>query len=65
MKAEDCTDEKSNTLMHIKESKVDDIGSNVKTTHVNELKLGETREMDIKNFKQSSSKNKDVFPGVR
>lgn len=24
-----------------------------------------TQEMDIKNFKQSASKNKDVFPGVR
>lgn len=24
-----------------------------------------TQEMDIKNFKQSPSKNKDVFPGVR
>lgn len=36
MKAEDCTDAKLNTLMHIKESKVDDIGSNVKTAHINE-----------------------------
>ena len=24
-----------------------------------------THETDIKNFKQSPSKNKDVFPGVR
>lgn len=40
MKAEDCTDAKLNTLMHIKESKVDDIGSNVKTTHISKLELG-------------------------
>ncbi|TKC33488.1 hypothetical protein EI555_000333, partial [Monodon monoceros] len=40
MKAEDCTGTKLNRLTHIKESKVDDIGSNVKTTHINELELG-------------------------
>ncbi|XP_057392490.1 Fanconi anemia group J protein isoform X2 [Balaenoptera acutorostrata] len=40
MKAEDCTGTKLNRFMHIKESKVDDIGSNVKTTHINELELG-------------------------
>ncbi|XP_066219255.1 Fanconi anemia group J protein [Saccopteryx leptura] len=34
MKAEDCTDTKLNGLMHIKESKVDDIGSNTNTTHI-------------------------------
>lgn len=64
MEAEDCTDAKLNTVMHIKDSKVDDIGSNVKTC-INEFELGETRETDIKNFKQSSSKNKGLFPGVR
>ncbi|XP_026943088.1 Fanconi anemia group J protein isoform X5 [Sagmatias obliquidens] len=40
MKAEDCTGTKLNRLTHIKESKVDDIGSNVKMTHINELELG-------------------------
>lgn len=50
--------------MHIKENKADDIGSNVKTTHINELEWGGNHEMGIKNFKQSPSKNKDVFPGV-
>ncbi|XP_059763186.1 Fanconi anemia group J protein isoform X2 [Balaenoptera ricei] len=40
MKAEDCTGTKLNRLLHIKESKVDDIGSNVKTTHISELELG-------------------------
>ncbi|KAG8520180.1 Fanconi anemia group J protein, partial [Galemys pyrenaicus] len=33
MNAEDCTDPKLNRFMHIKESKIDDINSNVKTTH--------------------------------
>ncbi|KAM7067532.1 Fanconi anemia group J protein isoform 1-T1 [Molossus nigricans] len=42
MKAEDCPDTKFNRLMHIEESKVDDIGSNIKTTNINELKLGKT-----------------------
>ncbi|XP_045629377.1 Fanconi anemia group J protein isoform X2 [Ursus americanus] len=65
MKAGDCTDTKLNRLMHIKESKIGNIGSNVKTTHINELEPGKTCETDIKNFKQSPSKNKGVFSGVR
>lgn len=65
MKAEDCTGTKLSRLMHIKESKIDDVGSNIKTTHINELELGKTHETDIKNFKQSPSKSKDVFPDVR
>lgn len=63
MKVEDCPDTKLNRLMHIEESKVDDIGNNIKTTHINELELGKTHEMDIKHFKQSPPKNKGVFPG--
>ncbi|XP_004685076.1 PREDICTED: Fanconi anemia group J protein [Condylura cristata] len=50
---EDCTDTKLNRFMHIKESKIDDISSNVETTHMNELELGKSQETDIKNFKQS------------
>ncbi|XP_034496339.1 Fanconi anemia group J protein isoform X2 [Ailuropoda melanoleuca] len=65
MKAEDCTDTKLNRLMHIKESKIGNIRSNVKTTHINESELGKTCETDKKNFKQSPSKNKGVFPGVK
>ncbi|XP_016059147.1 PREDICTED: Fanconi anemia group J protein isoform X2 [Miniopterus natalensis] len=65
MKAEDCPDTKLNRIMHTEESKVDDIASNIKTTNINELELGRIREMDIKNFKQSPSKNKGVFPSVR
>ncbi|KAM5308266.1 Fanconi anemia group J protein [Glossophaga mutica] len=65
MKAEDCTDTESDGAVHVKESQVGDIGSNIKTTHKNELELEETHEMEIKNFKQSPSKNKGVFPGVR
>lgn len=64
MKAEDCTDTKLNILMHIKESKVDDVGSNVKATHVKESEQGKTHQIDTKNFKQSPFKNKGVFPGV-
>ncbi|XP_057571236.1 Fanconi anemia group J protein isoform X1 [Hippopotamus amphibius kiboko] len=40
MKAENCIDTKLNTLMHIEENKVDNIGSNVKMTHINEFELG-------------------------
>lgn len=50
--------------MHVKENKADDIGSNIKTTHINELELGENHEIDMKNFKQFPSKNKGVFSGV-
>ncbi|KAK2490692.1 hypothetical protein MC885_000755 [Smutsia gigantea] len=43
MKTENCTDTKLNRLMHITESKIDDIGgNNVKTTHISELELGKT-----------------------
>uniref|UniRef100_A0A8C0RT52 DNA 5'-3' helicase n=1 Tax=Canis lupus familiaris TaxID=9615 RepID=A0A8C0RT52_CANLF len=64
MKAEDCTVTTLNRLMHIKESKIDNIDSNIKKTHINELELGKTCETDIKNFNQLPSKNKGV-PGVR
>ncbi|CAK6438056.1 unnamed protein product [Pipistrellus nathusii] len=63
MKVEDCSDTKLNRLTHIEESK-DDIDNNIKT-HINELELEKTHEMDIKDFKQSPPKNKGVFPGVR
>ncbi|XP_023612591.1 Fanconi anemia group J protein isoform X1 [Myotis lucifugus] len=64
MKVEDCPDTKLNRLMHIEESKVDDIGNNIKTTHINELELGKTHEMDIKDFKQSPPQNKGVLKKV-
>lgn len=64
MKVEDCPTTKLNRLIHIEDSKVDDIGNNIKTTHINELKLEKTHEMDIKDFKQSPPKNKGVFPSV-
>ncbi|XP_045442357.1 Fanconi anemia group J protein isoform X4 [Pipistrellus kuhlii] len=59
MKVEDCSDTKLNRLMHIEESK-DDIDNNIKTTHINELELEKTHEMDIKDFKQSPPKNKGL-----
>ncbi|XP_036926063.1 Fanconi anemia group J protein [Sturnira hondurensis] len=63
--AGDCTDAESNGAVRIRESKVDDIGSHIGTTHKNESELEEAHEMEIKNFKQSPSPNKGVFPGVR
>ncbi|XP_037019650.2 Fanconi anemia group J protein [Artibeus jamaicensis] len=64
-KARDCTDTRSNGAARIRESKVDNIASNIGTTHKNESELEETHEMEIKNFEQSPSQNKGVFPGVR
>lgn len=64
-KAGDCTDTRSDGAVRIKESAVDDIGSNTETTHKNELELEDTHEMEIQDFKQSPSKSKGVFPGVR
>ncbi|PNJ65688.1 BRIP1 isoform 1 [Pongo abelii] len=65
VKAEDCTDTKLNGILHIEESKIDDIDGNVKTTWINELELGKTHEIEIKNFKPSPSKNKGMFPGFK
>lgn len=50
--------------MHITESKIRNIGNNVKTTH-KQIGTEKTCETDIKKFKQSPSKNKGVFHGVR
>uniref|UniRef100_A0A804HJV4 DNA 5'-3' helicase n=1 Tax=Homo sapiens TaxID=9606 RepID=A0A804HJV4_HUMAN len=65
VKAEDCIDTKLNGILHIEESKIDDIDGNVKTTWINELELGKTHEIEIKNFKPSPSKNKGMFPGFK
>ncbi|XP_063484562.1 Fanconi anemia group J protein isoform X3 [Symphalangus syndactylus] len=65
VKAEDCTDTKLNGILHTEESKIDDMDGNVKTTWINELELGKTHEIEIKNFKPSPSKNKGVFPGFK
>ncbi|XP_063655195.1 Fanconi anemia group J protein isoform X4 [Pan troglodytes] len=65
VKAEDCIDTKLNGILHIEESKIDDIDGNVKTTWIKELELGKTHEIEIKNFKPSPSKNKGMFPGFK
>ncbi|KAM9596534.1 Fanconi anemia group J protein isoform 1-T1 [Trichechus inunguis] len=67
MKAEDCTHTKLNRIIHTEESKIDSIDDNIKTTNINELDLGKTHETDIKNFKQSPSKNKgrSTTPSLR
>ncbi|XP_035889487.1 Fanconi anemia group J protein isoform X1 [Phyllostomus discolor] len=59
-KAEHYPNTKSDGAVRIKESAVDDIGGNIETTHKNELELEEAHEMEIKNFKQSPSKNKGL-----
>ncbi|XP_037598373.1 Fanconi anemia group J protein [Cebus imitator] len=65
VKAEDCTDTKLNGILHIEENKIDDIDGNVKTTWINEFELGNTHEIEIKNFKPSPSKNKGMFPSFK
>lgn len=52
------------TELNIEVGKIDDIDGNVKTSCINELKLGNTHEIDLNNFQQSVSKNKGVSPGV-
>lgn len=51
MKVEDCIGIKLSRFMYIKESKIDDVGSNIKIIYINELELGKIYEIDIKNFK--------------
>nr|XP_012300984.1 Fanconi anemia group J protein isoform X5 [Aotus nancymaae] len=65
VKAEDCTDTKLNGILHTEENKIDDIDGNVKTAWINELELGNTHEIEIKNFKPSPSKNKGMFPSFK